>query len=79
MRRSLMMFLTLSERTTRVHVSGTHNHTIKWRTFILADVFEGKCKSRIFPFNNANFAKSSLADDSEQSEVVQIDCLRESD
>ena len=41
-------------------------------TFILANVFEGKSQSRVLTFNNADFAESTLAHNSEEAEVVEV-------
>jgi hypothetical protein len=41
-------------------------------TFIFADVFECKCQTRVFAFNNANLAEGSLSNHSEETEVVKI-------
>ena len=48
------------------------------RTFIFPDVFQRKRQARIFPLHDADFAKRALADDSEELEVVELDCDRNS-
>lgn len=42
------------------------------RTFIFADILQGKRQVGVFPFNDAYFAKGSSADDSQQSKVVEV-------
>jgi hypothetical protein len=45
------------------------------RTLILADIFESKCQTGIFAFNDADFAKGSLSDHSEQTKVIKVYCV----
>ncbi len=67
-----MMFRTFSDRTTILQVSKTggtcpcDGH----QTFIFAYVFQRKCKTGIFAFDNAYFAKGTFAYDSEKLEMV---------
>lgn len=69
-----MMLRTLSERTTNlVNIHGIAPSVAGSRTFIFADVFEGKCQARVFTLNNANFAKGPLAHDSQKPEMIEID------
>lgn len=44
------------------------------RTFIFADILQGKREIGVFSFDNADFAKGSSADDSQQSKVVEVYC-----
>jgi hypothetical protein len=44
------------------------------RTFILANILERKGQSCVFPLHNAHLAKCTLPYDSEELEVVQVDC-----
>lgn len=44
------------------------------RTFIFADIFQGKRQIGVFSFDDAYFAKGSSADDSQQSKVVEVYC-----
>lgn len=47
------------------------------RTFIFAYILQGKRKIGVFSFNDAYFAKSSSADDSQQSKMIEVYCLNE--
>jgi len=81
-RRSRMMFRTLSDRTTAGKGKRQHEgadrpvHGVRGarggHTFILSDVLEGKRQSGIFPLDNSYFAESAAADDTKQSEVVEV-------
>jgi hypothetical protein len=44
-------------------------------TFILANVLEGKLVAVVLPLHDAHLAKSSLADHSQQAEVVEVDLV----
>lgn len=79
MRRSRMIFRTLSDRTTvtqrqrffslLANVSGCR------QTFIFPYVLERKGEASIFALNDAHFAKGALADDAQQPEVVEVHCV----
>lgn len=45
---------------------------ISLRTFIFAYILQGKGETRIFSLDNSYFSKGSSADDSQQSEVVEV-------
>lgn len=84
MRLSLIIFRTLSDRTTVVEVGGQflalRSRMWKWKrghrctvpTFILANVFQGKRKTGIFSLDDSNFSKGASADNPEKSEMVQV-------
>ena len=42
------------------------------RTFILAYVLEGEGEPGVFSLDDADFAKGALADDAQQTEVVEV-------
>ena len=42
-------------------------------TFILAYILEGKGQAGILPLDDAHLAKGTLADDPEESKVIEID------
>ena len=77
-----MMFRTLSVRTTEKKLA---NESV-WKTLvvystprltlILTDIFQGKCQSRVFPFDNTNFAEGTFSDHSEETELVKVDYER---
>ena len=81
MRRSRMIFRTLSDRTTVAHVSCPFDSVSIFQqcthTFIFAYVLQSKRQVRIFPFHDSYFAKCALPDDSEQFEMVEIDCSQD--
>ena len=72
MRRSRMMFRTLSDRTTGKAVSMTAWTGNPARTFIFADVLESKGIAGILAFDDADFAKGALANHTKESEMVQV-------
>jgi hypothetical protein len=71
-----MMLRTLSDRTTTVEPSQPmpgFNFLRQFDgnpTFIFSNILERKRQARIFPLNDAYFAKSASADNSKQTEVV---------
>ena len=42
------------------------------RTFIFADVLEGKSVAGVLAFNDADLAEGALANHTEEAEVVQV-------
>lgn len=42
------------------------------RTFVLADILERVRAAIVLPFNDANFAKGSLAYDAEETEMIKV-------
>ena len=81
MRRSRMMLRTLSERTTvtqrqhrslRVCGTGMQCLIVYRHTFILPYVLERKSETRVFPLNDAHLAECALANNSQQSEVIEV-------
>ena len=44
------------------------------RTFIFAYVFKGKGQAGVLPLDNAYFPKSALANDSQETKVIEVDC-----
>lgn len=44
-------------------------------TLIFAYVLESKCETSILALHDAHFAKSTLAYNSKQFEVIQVDCI----
>lgn len=76
-----MMFRTLSDRTTVLHVSLDHGSPIDptWHmlTFIFANIFQCEGQAGILSFDDANLSKCSFAHHSQESEVVEVDCGEE--
>jgi hypothetical protein len=73
-RRSLIIFRTLSDRITvaagvsRVGRLGGGEEP----TLILADIFQGEGQASIFPLDNAHLPKGALSNDSQQTKVVEV-------
>ncbi len=44
------------------------------RTFIFANVFEGKGQACILSLDDADLAKGPFTDDTQETEVIEIDC-----
>lgn len=87
MRRSRMILRTLSDRTTvtrRQHESPVDlrvatgcrcqscPNCASKRTFVFPYVLERECEARVLSLDNAHFSKGTFADDSQQTEVVEI-------
>ena len=43
------------------------------RTFIFPDVFESECEAGVFSLDDAHLSKGTFSNDSQQSEVVEVD------
>ena len=73
-----MIFRTLSDRTTVLHVSVARTLPIgpklSMLTFIFANIFEGEGQASILPLDDANLSKSTFPHHSQESEMVEIDC-----
>jgi hypothetical protein len=81
MRRSRMMLRTLSDRTTvtqRQHQAllvrgpAIQSHAVCRPTFIFPYVLERKREAGVFPLDDAHLAEGALANNSQQSEVVEV-------
>ena len=73
-----MIFRTLSDRTTvtqRQHGPSLAARRRCRQTFIFSYILERKGEAGVLALDNAHFAKGSLADDSQQPEVIQVHCL----
>jgi hypothetical protein len=80
-----MMLRTLSDRTTvtqrqqqsllvLVRGTATQSHAVYRPTFIFPYVLERKCEAGVFPLDDAHLAEGALANDPQQSEVVEVHC-----
>jgi len=47
------------------------------QTFIFANVFQSKSQAGILPLDDPHLAERTLAYDSQQAEVIEVDCLKE--
>jgi hypothetical protein len=76
-----MIFRTLSDLTTAGRDGGSalevDHHQWMERTFIFPDVLQSKGQTSILPLDYANLAKGTSTDDSEKTEVIEVDCQRE--
>ena len=76
MRRSRMMLRTLSDRTTvtwrQRQAAALRRRQGGGLTLILPDVLEGKGQAGVLPLDDADLAEGSLADYTQQPEVVEI-------
>jgi hypothetical protein len=73
------MFRTLSDRTTvtrHQQVLGDRAGSTR-RTLIFPDVLEREGQAGVLALDDAHLAKGTFADDSQQPEVVEIDCWRQ--
>lgn len=43
------------------------------RTFIFADVLEGKGEAGVFALDDADLAKGAFSDDAQEAKVVEVD------
>ena len=77
MRRSRMMFRTLSDFTTVAQCQLEFVCLWVQRTFVLADVLKGVGAAIVFPLHDADFAKGTFAYDPEETKVVEVYCSRE--
>jgi hypothetical protein len=73
-----MIFRTLSDRTTVTQRQRGPSLAAGRRcrqTFIFSYILERKGEAGVLALDNAHLAKGSLADDSQQPEVIQVHCL----
>jgi hypothetical protein len=74
--RSRIIFRTLSERTTVTSVSYSSLNTVALKlrhTFLFADIFQGKRKACVLPFNDPHFSKCALSNDTQEPEMIEVD------
>ena len=75
MRRSRMIFRTLSDRTTvtqRQHGPSLAARRRCRQTFIFSYILERKGEAGVLALDNAHLAKGALADNAQQPEVVEV-------
>lgn len=77
MRRSRMIFRTLSDRTTaRIVTTCRLCWELGGNTLVLPNVLESKRRAGILPLDDANLAERALSHDPQQPEVIKVDWTR---
>jgi hypothetical protein len=46
------------------------------QTFIFADILQRERQTSILPFHNPNLPKCTLSDNPQQSEVIEVHCVK---